>query len=171
MYSFTSETRHTFTERTSGSCQGNSVREQEGLYLAWQSRSDSEREAVESSRGGRASRHGSISIHLIHIGEPEVFLHEGGVPGGQHESSRRTRPLHNSPRSLSLLYIDLQSCFAAAVAAALKVSCYFWLCRIQSKYLSHNDLGLQACFLFFLSATCLVQASFHKGSRNCSTDM
>lgn len=46
----------------------------QGAYLARQSRTYSEGEAVESSRRGWVRLHGSISIHPIDIREPEVFL-------------------------------------------------------------------------------------------------
>ena len=41
------------------------------VYLTW---SDSEGEAVESSRGGRVRLHRSVSVHLIDVREPEVLL-------------------------------------------------------------------------------------------------
>lgn len=42
----------------------------QSLYLTWHS----ERQAVESSRGGRVSLH-CVSVHLKDIGKPEVLLH------------------------------------------------------------------------------------------------
>ncbi|TNN72515.1 hypothetical protein EYF80_017291 [Liparis tanakae] len=70
-------------------------RKQAGVYLAWQSRTYSKGEAVESSRRGRVRLRGSVSIHPIDVREPEVLLQRQSEHGDKKGAGGKSRRLPN----------------------------------------------------------------------------